>query len=73
LVTSRRITTIEHEFRKAPHIEIRASDEDVGRHLQDQAEEKRRLKHYVEADPASQDTIINAIAGKGQKNVSDRK
>src|SRR5205085_10842297 len=66
LVTSRHISTIEHEFEKAACMEIHASDEDVRRYVEGRIEQERQLSRHVKADPALQETIINAIVEKAK-------
>ena len=66
LVTSRHISTIEREFKRAAHVEIRASDEDIRRYLEGRIEREGRLVRHVEADPALQETIINTIVEKAE-------
>jgi NACHT domain len=66
LVTSRHILTIEREFEKAASVEIRASDEDVKRYLQDRIKKERRLVGHIKADPALGETIISTIVQKAK-------
>jgi hypothetical protein len=68
LVTSRHILTIEREFKgkfeNTTSVEIRASDEDVRRYLENRIKREHRLASHVEADPTLKETIINTIAEK---------
>ena len=61
LVTSRHISTIEYEFRKASRLEIHASDGDVRRYLESRITREPQLAGHVEADPALRDTIIDTL------------
>ncbi|KAH0562324.1 hypothetical protein GP486_002978 [Trichoglossum hirsutum] len=66
LVTSRRISTIEREFKEAACVEIRASDGDVKRYLESRIDRERRLLRHVKADPDLRDTIIDTVAEKAK-------
>ena len=61
LDTSRHIPSIEREFEKAVRVEIRASNEDVGRYLEGRIEKEHRLVRHVRADPTLKNSIINII------------
>jgi len=64
LVTSRHILTVEHEFKEAAYLEIRASDEDVRRYVKDRIEQDRRLQTNISADPSLRETVIDSIVKK---------
>ncbi len=61
LVTSRYISTFEHEFKEAACLEIRASDGDVRKYVEDRIWKEHRLMRHVKADPSLQETIVNGI------------
>jgi hypothetical protein len=61
LITSRHISTIEHEFEQAARVEIRASDEDVKKYLECRIESESRLVRLVKGDSALQAAISNTI------------
>jgi len=65
-VTSRHIVTIESEFEKAVHVEIRASDKDVKGYLKGRIEREHRLVRHVRRDRDLQETIINTIVEKAK-------
>jgi hypothetical protein len=60
LVTSRHIPSIEHAFKMAARIEIRASDEDIRKYVEKRIMEDRLAK-LVEPDPTLRETIVNSI------------
>jgi hypothetical protein len=66
LVTSRPISNIEHEFKDAACLEIRASDEDVIQYLKSRIKGQLPLATYARTDPALRDTILNAIVEKAR-------
>jgi hypothetical protein len=61
LVTSRHLTSIEHEFEKAARVEIRASDEDIRRYLESRTERERRLLRHVNTDQDLKEAIVSTI------------
>ncbi|KAI9774757.1 MAG: hypothetical protein M1839_001624 [Geoglossum umbratile] len=66
LVTSRHIASIEREFEKAARVEIRASDIDIRRYLEDRIKQEHGLVRHVKTDSALQEAIINTIVEKAK-------
>ncbi|KAH0543124.1 hypothetical protein FGG08_002550 [Glutinoglossum americanum] len=66
LVTSRHIPSIERVFGKAARMEVQASNGDVRRYLECRIMRDHRLVRRIEADPALQEAIINAIIEKAK-------
>jgi archaellum biogenesis ATPase FlaH len=66
LVTSRNISSIEREFRKAARVEICASDEDIRRYLEFRIRKESRLSHNIGTDRPLQSKIVNTLAEKAQ-------
>ena len=66
LVTSRRLLNIEHEFGRSIRLEIRATNEDITRYLDDRIQEEKRLRKHVKGDPFLHNTIVNTIVGNSQ-------
>lgn len=61
LITSRPISGIENELDGATHLEIRATDGDVSRYLENRIVKEGRLRRLLRADLALQETIIAKI------------
>jgi hypothetical protein len=61
LVTSRHITNIESEFKRAARLEIHAKSEDIRIYLEDRLKKEKRLVRHVEADPKLGQTIVDSI------------
>ena len=62
MITSRHVTTIEHEFENAGRIEILASDEDVKLYLKARIGQERRLSRQLKGDTDLEETIVKTIA-----------
>jgi ankyrin repeat domain-containing protein 50 len=62
--TSRHLLDIEQMFNHSPKLEIRASNTDVERYLEDYIEQNRRLKKHVSSDPSLRDVITKTIVKK---------
>jgi hypothetical protein len=66
LVTSRRVTPIEHEFQNAACLEISASDEDIRSYAEARIEEHSQLLRHIKADLTLQRTILDSIIQKAK-------
>jgi NACHT domain len=66
LVTSRHISTIEHEFKDVACVEIRASDTDVRRYVDSRIRVETRLARLIKANPTLQENISSTIVKKAQ-------
>lgn len=62
--TSRRLTEIERQFEGCFHLEIRATNEDIRRHLESRISEEPRLSKHIAADPSLLQLISNSIVAK---------
>ncbi|KAI9766660.1 MAG: hypothetical protein M1839_004783 [Geoglossum umbratile] len=65
-VTSRNIFNISDEFRDDYHLEIRASNQDITRYLQERLSAASKLSVYTDKDPKLRDTITSTIVTKAQ-------
>jgi hypothetical protein len=66
LVTSRHIASIKREFEEAARVEIRASDIDIRRYLENRIKREHGLVRHVKVDSALQEAIINTIVKKAK-------
>jgi ankyrin repeat domain-containing protein 50 len=64
-ITSRHLS-IERDFEDAAQVDIRASDEDVRRYLEDRIKKEHRLARCIGADLTLQETIIDTIIQKAR-------
>ncbi|KAG6986548.1 hypothetical protein G7Y79_00078g100020 [Physcia stellaris] len=64
LYTSRRLTEIERQFEGCFHLEIRATNEDIRRHLESRISEEPRLLKHIAADPSLLQLISETVVGK---------
>lgn len=64
LYTSRRLTEIERQFEGCFHLEIRATNEDIRRHLESRMSEEPRLSKHIAADPSLLQLISETVVGK---------
>ncbi|KAI8624519.1 hypothetical protein F5Y19DRAFT_312512 [Xylariaceae sp. FL1651] len=62
LVTSRQISSVENEIGKAVHVDIRASESDVLRYLENRILKENRLACLLRKDQNLRDTILTTIA-----------
>jgi ankyrin repeat domain-containing protein 50 len=65
-ITSRHTGSIEHEFEKAAHLEIRANDADVRKYLEHRTANEPQLVRHIKKDPALRETIINSLVEKAK-------
>jgi hypothetical protein len=65
-VTSRHSSTIEREFEMAGRLEIRASDHDIRRYLEDRIKAEHQLVRLVQKYPDLQENIISTILEKAK-------
>lgn len=64
LFTSRPMASFESEFTKDEWIEIRASNKDISKYVQDRIRTEPRLIRNVKTDPNLRDAIIDTIVEK---------
>ncbi|VUC20102.1 unnamed protein product [Clonostachys rosea] len=66
LITSRHSPKLEESFDQVPHIDIRATDEDVKLYIEARTEERRSLAKHVRSDPALLEQITANVVKKSQ-------
>ncbi|RYP78164.1 hypothetical protein DL769_003245 [Monosporascus sp. CRB-8-3] len=66
LITSRYSPKIEERFENAPHIDIRATDEDIKRYIEARIEKERSLAKHVHSNPALMEEITKTIVKSSQ-------
>ncbi|CCD49686.1 hypothetical protein BofuT4_P093940.1 [Botrytis cinerea T4] len=64
LLTSRRLGDIEEKLSDYPHLEIRASDDDVRAYLEARIDTEENILKFCKKDPTLRKTIIGKIAEK---------
>ncbi|EXJ70464.1 uncharacterized protein A1O5_06533 [Cladophialophora psammophila CBS 110553] len=66
LTTWRHDAAIERESKSVTHIEVRASDQDIRRYIENRIKRADRLVLHAKNDPSLQDTIVHTISEKGK-------
>ena len=66
LITSRYSPKIEVNFKNVPHIDIRATDEDIKRYIEARIEKERPLARHVRSNPALAEDVIKTVVGSCQ-------
>ncbi|RAL65362.1 hypothetical protein DID88_000930 [Monilinia fructigena] len=64
LLTSRRLGDIEEKLSGYPHLEIRASDNDVQKYLEARIDREENILKFCKKDPTLRKTIVGKIAEK---------
>ncbi|RSL97643.1 hypothetical protein CDV31_012921 [Fusarium ambrosium] len=62
LITSRYSPQIDERFDSVPHIDIRATDDDVKRYIEVRIEKESSLAKHVRSDPTLMEEIIKTVA-----------
>lgn len=66
MVTSRPLPLIKQIFQGAAHLEIRATDDDVRKYIEDRILRERRLALHVDKDQTLQECIVNKVIANVQ-------
>ncbi|MCJ1385533.1 hypothetical protein MMC17_008656 [Xylographa soralifera] len=61
MVTSRYLSVVEHDFKFAARLEVRASDEDVRKYVEARMISERRMARHVRGDPTLSTKIVETL------------
>ena len=68
MVTSRHLSSIEHDFQFSTRLELRASDEDVRKYVEARMISERRMARHVRGDPTLSTKIVETLV-EGAKGM----